>query len=181
MKGRITLAYGEIPWRSIGGTADNIRRLKMQRLNVGFSRAKDIMVFVHSMPIGDYTDSRLGDALQHYEKIRSAAHDHYVEDESVFGSPAEKHLYSLIVQTPFFAEHRDKLRLVAQFEIGKYIRQEYKRYNDDTLGLSQGATQAGQRLVELTVDDLGTLAGPPDEGEGGEAQPDGMEVTPNGG
>ena len=34
----------------IGGTADNIRRLRMQRLNVGFSRAKDIMVFVHSMP-----------------------------------------------------------------------------------------------------------------------------------
>ncbi|MCK4235690.1 MAG: hypothetical protein KAX38_01135, partial [Candidatus Krumholzibacteria bacterium] len=52
-----------------GGTADNIHRLKMQRLNVGFSRARDIMVFVHSMPIGDYTDTRLGDALRHYEKV----------------------------------------------------------------------------------------------------------------
>ena len=32
---------------AIGGTADDIRKLKMQRLNVGFSRAKDSMVFVH--------------------------------------------------------------------------------------------------------------------------------------
>ena len=113
---------------TIGGTADNIRRLKMQRLNVGFSRAKDIMVFVHSMDIGDYSDTRLGDALRHYEKILSAAHDHYIEDESVFDSPAEKRLYSLIVQTPFFQENRDKVRLIAQFEIGQYIRQEYRRY-----------------------------------------------------
>jgi very-short-patch-repair endonuclease len=113
---------------TVGGTADNIRRLKMQRLNVGFSRAKDMMVFVHSMDIGEYSDTRLGDALRHYEKILSATHDHYVEDEAVFDSPAEKRLYSLIVQTPFFVEHRDSLRLIAQFEIGQYIRQEYRRY-----------------------------------------------------
>ncbi len=55
---------------TVGGTADDIRKLKMQRLNVGFSRAKDVMVFVHSMDIGDYSDSRLGDALRHYEQIR---------------------------------------------------------------------------------------------------------------
>ena len=111
----------------IGGTADNIRRLKMQRLNVGFSRAKDIMVFVHSMPIGDYSDTRLGDALRYYEKILNQAHDLYVEDESVFDSPAEKKLYSLILQTEFFKKNREKLRLVAQFEIGKYIQEEYHR------------------------------------------------------
>ena len=52
----------------LGGTADTISRLKMQRLNVGFSRAKDIMVFVHSMPTSDFTDSRLGDALNITEK-----------------------------------------------------------------------------------------------------------------
>jgi len=111
----------------IGGTADNIRRLKMQRLNVGFSRAKDMMVFVHSMPIGDYSNTRLGDALRHYENVLNAAHDHYVEDESVFDSPAERELYSNITQTGFFQKNRDKLRLIAQFEIGKYIREEYHR------------------------------------------------------
>jgi very-short-patch-repair endonuclease len=111
----------------IGGTADNIRRLKMQRLNVGFSRAKDIMVFVHSMPIGDYSDTRLGDALRYYQKILNEAHDLYVKDENVFDSPAEKELYRLILQTDFFQKNRERLRLVAQFEIGKYIREEYHR------------------------------------------------------
>ena len=111
----------------IGGTADNIRRLKMQRLNVGFSRAKDIMVFAHSMPIGDYSDTRLGDALRHYENVLNAAHDHYVEDESIFDSPAERDLYGNIIRTPFFKKNRDKLNLIAQFEIGKYIREEYHK------------------------------------------------------
>ncbi|MDI9570585.1 MAG: AAA domain-containing protein [Pseudomonadota bacterium] len=112
----------------IGGAADNIRRLKMQRLNVGFSRAKDVMVFVHSMPLTGYADTRLGDALLHYEKMLNTAHDQYVTDESVFGSPAEKELYRLLLQTKFFQTHRDSLRLIAQFEIGKYIREEYHRY-----------------------------------------------------
>jgi hypothetical protein len=111
----------------IGGAADNIRRLKMQRLNVGFSRAKDIMVFVHSMPLTDYSDTRLGDALLYYDKLLNSARDHYVADESVFGSPAEKELYSLILQTDFFEKNRDTLRLIAQFEIGKYIREDYHR------------------------------------------------------
>lgn len=113
---------------AIGGTADDIRKLKMQRLNVGFSRAKDSMVFVHSMPVGDYADTRLGDALRHYEEVLGAARDHYISDESLFGSPAEKMLYGLIVQTPFFQRHRDRLRLIAQFEIGKYIREEFHRH-----------------------------------------------------
>ena len=112
----------------VGGTADNIRRLKMQRLNVGFSRAKDTMVFVHSMPLSDYSGTRLGDALKHYSNIQLATHDVYVTDETVFGSPAERALYGLITQTGFFQAHRGRCRLIAQFEIGKYIRQEYHRY-----------------------------------------------------
>jgi very-short-patch-repair endonuclease len=112
----------------VGGTADNIRRLKMQRLNVGFSRAKDTMVFVHSMPLAEYSDTRLGDALKYYWNIREACHDNYVTDESVFGSPAEKRLYSLITQTAFYQRQRGQCRLMAQFEIGKYIRQEFHKF-----------------------------------------------------
>ncbi len=111
----------------LGGTADNINNLRMQRLNVGFSRARDVMVFVHSMPLEEYNDTRLGYALRHYDGILHAAHDHYVSDESVFGSPAEKELYRLILQTPFFQRYREQLKLIAQFEIGKYIRDEYHR------------------------------------------------------
>jgi hypothetical protein len=112
----------------IGGTADNIRRLKMQRLNVGFSRARDTMVFVHSMPLEDYSDTRLGDALRFYRGVLDSARDHYIEDESIFGSPQEKKLYSLLTQTDFFQKHKADLRLTAQFEIGKYIREEFHKY-----------------------------------------------------
>lgn len=52
----------------------------------------------------------------------------YVTDEAVFGSPAERALYGLITQTRFFQANRGLCRLIAQFEIGKYIRQEYHRY-----------------------------------------------------
>ena len=86
------------------------------------------MVFVHSMPLTDYSDTRLGDALKHYSNIRAATHDVYVTDETVFGSPAERALYGLITQTRFFQAHLGQCRLIAQFEIGKYIRQEYHRY-----------------------------------------------------
>lgn len=112
----------------IGGSADNIRKLKMQRLNVGFSRAKDTMVFVHSMPIEEYSDTRLGDALKWYKQLLENANDNFIEDESVFGSPAEKDLYTLIINTEFYKKNRDKIKLVAQFPIGKYIEETLHRY-----------------------------------------------------
>ena len=112
----------------IGGVADDIRNLRMQRLNVGFSRAKDKMVFVHSMDISEYKDTRLGDALGHYQELISQAQDHFIADTAIFDSPAEERLYSLLTQTDFFSEHKDNLKVIAQFEIGKYIREEFKRF-----------------------------------------------------
>jgi len=113
----------------IGGAADTIRSLKMQRLNVGFSRAKDNMVFVHSMPLGDYSRSRLGDALKHYQGLleTTAQNDFFVEDPSVFESPAEERLYRLLVNTRFVETHRENLKIVPQFNIGEYIRAQYRK------------------------------------------------------
>ena len=113
---------------TIGGSADNIRKLKMQRLNVGFSRAKDTMVFVHSMPIEDYSDTRLGDALKYYKHLLESAQDNFVKDESIFGSPAEKDLYLLITNTDFYRKNRDKIKIIAQFPIGKYIEETLHKY-----------------------------------------------------
>jgi very-short-patch-repair endonuclease len=112
----------------VGGTADNIRNLQKQRLNVGFSRAKDTMVFVHSMPLEKYRKTCLGEALKHYQDIFETTKDTYIEDESIFGSPAEKKLYSLITQTDFYKSNRERLRLIPQFEIGKYIQDKYHKY-----------------------------------------------------
>jgi hypothetical protein len=102
----------------------------MQRLNVGFSRAKDTMVFVHSMDLSDYSDSRLGDALKHYWMIleETRTKDHFIADETVFDSPKEKELYALITQSDFFRQNKDSLKIIPQFDIGKYIQQEFKKF-----------------------------------------------------
>lgn len=112
------------------GVADDIKSLKMQRLNVGFSRAKDTMVFVHSMDIEDYMDSRLGDALKFYWQTlqKTKEKDHFIINEKIFESPKEKELYNLITQTEFFQKNKEKIKIVPQFNIGKYIAQEYQRY-----------------------------------------------------
>ena len=113
---------------AVGQKADNIRNLKKQRLNVGFSRAKDKMVFVHSMDLNEYKDTVLGDALEHYQNLLLDTKDHYIKDESVFDSPAEKELYNLIIQTDFYQTYKDSLNLIAQFEMGKYLKEEYRKY-----------------------------------------------------
>jgi len=111
----------------IGGTADNIRSLKMQRLNVGFSRAKDTMIFVHSQPLEDYSNTRLGDALKHYKRTleNSAKNDMFIADTAVFDSPKEEELYQRLVSTDFVQSNQDAVSIVPQFPIGKYLRAEY--------------------------------------------------------
>lgn len=126
--------YGNGDLRSIypviGGTADSIRSLKMQRLNVGFSRAKDTMVFVHSMPVEKYTKTRLGDALRHYDNVLAECKksDFFVEDPSVFESPAEKDLYTLLINTEFVKTNREHVRIIPQFKIGEYLQAEFARH-----------------------------------------------------
>jgi hypothetical protein len=112
------------------GTADSIKSLKMQRLNVGFSRARDTMVFVHSMSLEDYMDTRLGDALRFYSNLLedTKRSDHFIVDEKTFDSPKEKELYQLLLQTDFFQKNRERMRIIPQFDIGRYIAQEYKKY-----------------------------------------------------
>jgi len=112
----------------VGGRADDIHNLQKQRLNVGFSRAKDTMVFVHSMPLGEYSDTSLGEALNHYQHLAETTLDNYVSDPSIFGSPAEEKLYRLLIQTDFYLNNRENLRLIPQFKIGKYINERYQKY-----------------------------------------------------
>ncbi|NCC61645.1 MAG: hypothetical protein EOM12_12050, partial [Verrucomicrobiae bacterium] len=111
----------------IGGTADNIRALKMQRLNVGFSRAKDTMVFVHSQEIEKYSNTQLGNALKHYQRVleESKKNDMFIATEDVFDSPKERELYQLLLQTPFVQDNKDTVHIIPQFPIGKYLRAEF--------------------------------------------------------
>jgi hypothetical protein len=113
----------------IEGEANNPRNLKKQRLNVGFSRAKNTMVFVHSQDIEKFSDTALGEALNHYQSVltETQKQDFFVEDEAIFGSPMEKNLYSMLLQTEFVQQNRESLRIIPQFPIGKYIRAEFRK------------------------------------------------------
>jgi very-short-patch-repair endonuclease len=77
------------------------------------------------MEIGEYADSSLGEALRHYEDILKNTDDNYIEDEAIFDSPQEEKLYSLLIQTDFYKENKDKIHLIPQFEIGRYIKDEF--------------------------------------------------------
>ena len=80
------------------------------------------------MPIEDYSDTRLGDALKHYKNILDTTVDNYIEDESIFDSIPEKELYKMVINTDFYKKNRDSIKIIAQFPIGKYIKDIYKRY-----------------------------------------------------
>ena len=130
------------------GTADKIASLKMQRLNVGFSRAKDTMVFVHSMNLDKYLNSRLGDALKFYYNslIETEKKDYFIEDDSKFESPMEKWIYNLLIQTEFYKINLNKIKIIPQFEIGRYISLQYSKFipkyrADFLLTLSEGGKE----------------------------------------
>ena len=132
----------------INGTADSIRSLKMQRLNVGFSRAKNTMVFVHSQPIEKFSNTRLGNALKYYQHALeiNKANDFFVEDESIFESEMEKKVYRLLTQTKFVQKNREHIKIIPQFDIGKYIASEYavsipKYRSDFLLTLTEGGKE----------------------------------------
>jgi hypothetical protein len=96
-------------------------KLRMQRLNVGFSRAQEKMWFVLSKPIEEYRGS-IGRVLHHYNSIlktKSIAQ----ADETDASSPMERQLLEWLKATRLFQLHGDSIELVAQFPVGEYLRQ----------------------------------------------------------
>jgi hypothetical protein len=93
--------------------------LKVQRLNVGFSRAKECIHFVLSKPIDQFHGS-IARVLNHY---RSLLEEKMVPNPEETESPMELKVNDWIQKTTFFQKHRDELELIAQFRIGDYLRQ----------------------------------------------------------
>lgn len=93
--------------------------LKVQRLNVGFSRAKEGMLFVLSKPIDEFKGSA-GRAIRHfYEILNSRATPTGGSTES----PMEEKVLQWVQQTSFYQNHRDHVELQTQFPLGDYLRQ----------------------------------------------------------
>jgi AAA domain len=95
-------------------------KLKMQRLNVGFSRAQDAVSFVLSKPLAEFKGS-IGQALRHFEmagKSRKAG-----ADDTDPLSPMEKKVLEWIYATPFYQLRMESVEVLPQFPLGDYLRQ----------------------------------------------------------
>lgn len=103
-------------------------KIKAQRLNVGFSRAKETMHFVLNKNVDEYRGS-IGDALMHYKNILEEARKEKGVDETDKNSPMEKEVLNWFYQTEFWKNNKDRIEFTPQFEVGKYLRQLDKTYN----------------------------------------------------
>lgn len=97
-------------------------QIKAQRLNVGFSRAKECMHFVLSKPIEQFSGA-IGEALRHYKATLERVGRMPDASDLDPNSPMEGKVLHWISQTRFFDEHKDSIELRAQFPIGDYLKQ----------------------------------------------------------
>lgn len=124
--------------------------LKMQRLNVGFSRAKEGIHFVISKPVEHFRGS-IARGLQHYVAVLEAVEP---DAEAVDpASPMEAKLLDWLMKTPFVQANRDAIEVTPQFPVGDYLRQldpyyQHPAYRADFL--LQYHTDAG--LVNVIIE-----------------------------
>lgn len=95
--------------------------LKMQRLNVGFSRAMECIHFVLSKPVDEYRGSARR-VLQHYWNVLTEAGRADPEDTDP-NSPMERRLLGWLEATQVYQLHRENIEVIPQFQIGAYLRQ----------------------------------------------------------
>jgi AAA domain len=125
--------------------------LKYQRLNVGFSRAKECIHFVLSKPVERFSGS-VRVALQHFNGLlqdKSKGEPEQTDPKS----PMEKQLLGWLKATPFFQKNRARIELRPQFPIGDYLRQldpfyQHPSYRVDFLLIFR----AGERPVNVVIE-----------------------------
>jgi very-short-patch-repair endonuclease len=96
--------------------------LRLQRLNVGFSRAKERIHFFHSMPLDRYRGA-IAQAINHYINQREIAHKRPALGDTDPTSPMEAQVIHWLEQTRFVQMLGEFVEIDAQFELGAYLRQ----------------------------------------------------------
>lgn len=112
-------------------------KIKAQRLNVGFSRAKEKVVFVLSKPLKEFSGS-IGQALRHYHLTLEEAMKERDVSEVDSSSKMEPAVLNWFYQTEFWRDNKDNVSFIPQFKIGKYLKQldpnyQYPEYQVDFL------------------------------------------------
>jgi hypothetical protein len=95
-------------------------KLKVQRLNVGFSRAEEMIWFITSKPIDAFKGS-IGRALNHYNNLLLKGD--VSADLTDQNSPMEAKVLDWLQKTPFYQKNRESVEILPQFPIGDYLRQ----------------------------------------------------------
>lgn len=100
--------------------------IKSQRLNVGFSRAKECIHFVLSKTIEEFK-GEIKNAMQHYSNELEIGKKVIIggTDEK---SPMEKKIQKYFYSTVFYKENKDKIEFIPQFPLGNYLKQLDKHY-----------------------------------------------------
>ncbi len=102
---------------------DDVEKLKYQRLNVGFSRAKEKIIFVISKDVALFKGS-IGQALKKFKSFLDSNDPHVkVLQGTDERSLKEPELYNFITQTQFYQENNERIEIQPQFEVGKFIKQ----------------------------------------------------------
>lgn len=97
-------------------------KIKAQRLNVGFSRAKEKMHFFLSKPIDEYS-GEIGNALRHYQNELAAASKQVDPALTDPNSAMEAKVLDWIYKTDFWTSNHQNIELLPQFELGRYLKQ----------------------------------------------------------
>jgi len=95
-------------------------KLKLQRLNVGFSRAEEMIWFVHSKPIEEFKGS-IAKAMNHYANLLKKGEVEVTRTDP--SSPMEAKVLDWLKKTRFYQKHQDSIEILPQFPIGDYLRQ----------------------------------------------------------
>ncbi len=95
-------------------------KLKMQRLNVGFSRAQEMVWFVLSKPVADFKGA-IAQAMRHFERALEAPMATANQTDQL--SPMEARVLEWIYATPFYQTRMETVEVMPQFPLGDYLRQ----------------------------------------------------------
>jgi superfamily I DNA and/or RNA helicase/very-short-patch-repair endonuclease len=100
--------------------------IKSQRLNVGFSRAKECIHFVLSKPIEEFK-GEIKNAMLHYQNELSEGKRKIIGGTDK-NSGMEHKIQHYFFETTFYKDNKEKIEFIPQFELGKYLRQLDKTY-----------------------------------------------------
>jgi very-short-patch-repair endonuclease len=138
--------------KEISKSDDVEESIRLQRLNVGFSRAKECVEIYHSKDISEMGGG-IRVALSHFQneliKGRQGPETTDVDPQS----PMELQVLNWLRAVPLFDELGDQVEVDAQFELGAYLKQlnpsyQHPNYKVDFLVKVVGNRETAQIIIE---------------------------------